>query len=238
MNQNDESRKSFMHNIIQSYGRRRSHGLSEAQKEALSTLSNKYGINLLTKISNPSIFFTKISKIFVEIGFGAGEHLIQNAVQNPDVGFIGCEPFENGVAKIFKEIYENNLKNVKIFNRDARFLLDFFENSSIDRFYILFPDPWTKKRHHKRRLLSKEFITKTLYSKLKSNGELIIATDCENYMEEILETIKNFPEFFTTTLELKQLQIRPSWFLPTRYEQKAILKGKCPFYLKVEKTEV
>jgi len=135
--------------IIQSYGRRRSHGLSEAQKDALLNLTNEYGINLPTQTLNPAIFFNGISKIFVEIGFGAGEHLIQNAIQNSEVGFIGCEPFENGVAKALKAIHENNLKNVKIFNGDARFLLDFFENSSIDRFYILFPDPWTKKRHHK-----------------------------------------------------------------------------------------
>lgn len=113
--------------------------------------------------------------------------------------------------------------------------MDFFENSSIDRFYILFPDPWTKKRHHKRRLLSKEFITKTLYSKLKPCGELIIATDCENYMEEIAEIINNASEFFAKISELEQLQIRPEWFIPTRYEQKAISHGKKPYYLKVER---
>lgn len=221
--------------IIQSYGRRRSHGLSEAQKDALLNLASEYGITLPTKILNPAIFFNGISKIFVEIGFGAGEHLIQNAIQNPEVGFIGCEPFENGVAKALKAIHENNLKNVKIFNGDARFLLDFFENSSIDSFYILFPDPWTKKRHHKRRLLSKEFITKTLYSKLKPYGKLIIATDCENYMEEVAKIIKNAPEFYAPISDLKQLQTRPEWFIPTRYEQKAISHGKKPYYLKVEK---
>ena len=221
--------------VIQSYGRRRSHGLSETQKDALLNLANEYGITLPTKILNPAIFFNGISKIFVEIGFGAGEHLIQNAIQNPEVGFIGCEPFENGVAKALKAIHENNLKNVKIFKGDGRFLLDFFENSSIDRFYILFPDPWSKKRHHKRRLLSKEFITKILYSKLKPHGELIIATDCENYMEEVAEIVKNAPEFYTAISDLKRLQTRPEWFIPTRYEQKAISHGKKPYYLKIEK---
>ena len=221
--------------VIPSYGRRRSHGISEAQKDALLNLANEYGITLPTKILDPSIFFTSVSKIFVEIGFGAGEHLIQNAIKNPKIGFIGCEPFENGVAKALKAIHDNNLKNVKIFNGDARFLLDFFENSSIDRFYILFPDPWTKKRHHKRRLLSKEFIIKTLYSKLKPCGELIIAKDCENYMEEIAEIINNASEFSAKILELEQLQIRPEWFISTRYEQKAISHGKKPYYLKVER---
>ena len=127
------------------------------------------------------------------------------------------------------------MENIKIFNGDARFLLEFFENASVDRFYVLFPDPWTKKRHHKRRLLSDEFITKTLHSKLKAGGELVIATDCEDYMKEVAEIIKNCAEFSATTLELEQLQIRPSWFIPTRYEQKAIMRGKCPFYLKAEK---
>jgi tRNA (guanine-N7-)-methyltransferase len=91
--------------VIPSYGRRRSHGISEAQKDALLNLANEYGMTLPTKILNPSVFFTSVSKIFVEIGLGAGEHLIQNAIKNPEIGFIGCGPFENGVAKALKAIY-------------------------------------------------------------------------------------------------------------------------------------
>ncbi|MBQ7673991.1 MAG: tRNA (guanosine(46)-N7)-methyltransferase TrmB [Alphaproteobacteria bacterium] len=240
--------------IIPSFGRRRSHGLSATQEKILRDFYAIYGISLPNSVQDPSNFFQNrilkrsdftlsknrsenrmFSKIFVEIGFGAGEHLIQNAIQNPDICFIGCEPFENGVAKVLQAIRDNNLNNIRIFNGDARYLLNFCENSSIDRFYVLFPDPWTKKRHHKRRLLSKEFITTLLYSKLRIHGDIIIATDCENYMEDIIEQIKDFSEISLSSTELSQLKQRPSNFIPTRYEQKAISQGKQPFYLQIEK---
>ena len=229
-------------NIIPSFGRRRSHGLSAAQKNALQVLYKLYGINLSCdseKISPLSFFSENVfSKIFIEIGFGGGEHLIQNAKQNTNIGFIGCEPFENGVAKVLKAIQENSLNNTVVFNGDARYLLNSLRDLSVDRFYILFPDPWTKKRHYKRRLLSKEFITTLLYSKLKIFGDIIIATDCENYMADILENIKDFPNILLSSNELSSLRERPADFITTRYEQKAICQGKQPFYLRIEKIKI
>lgn len=225
--------------FIRSYGRRRSHGLSESQKDAFQISSDKnILLSLPTEPQNPADFFANVSnlsKIFIEIGFGAGEHLIQSALSNSNIGFIGCEPFENGVAKTLNEILEKNLKNVKVFNGDARYFLELIKNSSVDRFYVLFPDPWTKRRHHKRKLLSEEFLSSMLCSKLKIGGEIIVATDCESYMEEILNNLKNIPAFSIPAFNLEQLKTRPVWLAQTRYEQKALSQGRQPFYLKIDK---
>lgn len=226
--------------FIQSFGRRRSHGLSTMQKKILHDFYELYGIALPESERSPSEFFRDriFSKIFFEIGFGAGEHLIQEAMHNPDIGFIGCEPFENGVAKVLREIHDNGLSNIRIFNGDARFLLHLCRNSSIDRFYVLFPDPWTKIKHHKRRLVSKGFITPLLYSRLRPHGDIIIATDCENYMKDIVEQVKDCSQISLSSTELSQLKRRPINFTATRYEQKAIQQGKQPFYLQIEKVGV
>ncbi len=219
--------------IIQSYGRKRARGLSETQKENLVTLYDIYGITLPESNVNPREYFNgQFEKITLEIGFGRGEHLIQNAINNPTTGFIGCEPFENGVASALKAIADNNLNNVKIYRGDARFLLEFFPAHSLNSVYVLFPDPWTKKKHYKRRLLSTEFLN-TLKEKTAENGSIIIATDCENYMQNVLENLKNIKGIKYID-DMNVLSQKPDWFLSTRYEQKALSKGKKCYYLKCE----
>lgn len=221
--------------FLPSFGRKRARGLSKTQQENLVDLYNKHGIDL-DKITEESIssrdpkawFDLCYTEFYLEIGFGRGEHLIQNAKNNPTIGFIGCEPFENGVAAVLKEIEENNLNNVKIFKGDARLLLEKILCDSISRVYVLFPDPWHKKRHHKRRILSSKFI-KDLQEKHIS--ELVVATDCQEYMESVLEILNqlkiNCPD------NLDDLSLKPDWFLYTRYEQKALSKGSKCYYLKV-----
>lgn len=225
--------------IIQSFGRRRSHGLSVTQKNNLIELYKKYGIELPTKTQNPEDFFknSQYSAIFMEIGFGGGEHLIENAIRNPNIAFIGCEPFENGIVNVLRQVSDNNIDNIRVYNGDARYLLAQTADGTIDRFYVLFPDPWPKKRHNKRRLLSEEFITRTLYHKLKGNGLVVIATDSEEYMQNVVEVVKKANDKFSANaLDLEELQTRPQDFIATRYEQKAIEKGKRPFYLSLKRT--
>lgn len=216
--------------FIPSFGRKRARGLSDNQKNDLTTLYKIYGIDLSTEDISPTSFFNdQYKKIYMEIGFGNGEHLIKNALRNPEIAFIGCEPFENGVATILREIEENKLKNIRVYNGDARILLEQIKFNTINRFYVLFPDPWPKKRHHKRRILSEEFI-----KNIRKNhpGELVIATDCEDYISEVVKHLDNLGIYHCD--DLSELSQRPDWFLGTKYEQKAIDSGSKCYYLKVK----
>jgi tRNA (guanine-N7-)-methyltransferase len=237
--------------VIQSYGRKRARGLSLSQKESLRDLYKVYGIELpkvlynesFSKCSdsrienriNPQSFFNNNFKnVIFEIGFGHGEHLINNAIQKVDYGLIGCEPFENGVANALKKISDNRLENIRIYNGDARFLLNLLMDDSICRFYVLFPDPWTKKKHYKRRLLSADFI-KTMRRKLIAGGDVVIATDSESYVSYIVENMQKNPEIELFDVDFDYLSQKPSCFLSTRYEQKALSKGKRAYYLRFKK---
>ncbi|MCR4555542.1 MAG: tRNA (guanosine(46)-N7)-methyltransferase TrmB [Alphaproteobacteria bacterium] len=217
---------------LPSFGRKRARGLSETQKNNLVHLYETYGIEIPEKKIDPrTLFNIPFEKIFVEVGFGHGEHLIQNAMQNPKVGFIGCEPFENGVAATLKEIQGNNLQNVRIYKGDARLVLEKLQKNTIDRVYVLFPDPWHKKRHHKRRILSAEFIDNLRKNQVK---ELVVATDCREYMESVLENMAQLK--IPAPDNIETLSQKPDWFLSTRYEQKALAKDDKCYYLEVELT--
>ena len=102
----------------------------------------------------PNCFAPAVSEVWLEIGFGGGEHLIWQATHNPDVGLIGCEPFEDGVVKVLSAVDTEGLANIRLHADDGRPLLRLLPEASVDRAFILFPDPWPKKRHHKRRLVS------------------------------------------------------------------------------------
>ncbi|MDR1982407.1 MAG: tRNA (guanosine(46)-N7)-methyltransferase TrmB [Holosporaceae bacterium] len=218
--------------IIPSYGRKRSHGLSETQKNNISDLYQLYGINLPTDTINPTeLFHVKFDKIVLEIGFGNGEHLINRAISRSDLGFIGIDPFENGLANILGEIKNHNLKNIKIFNGDARFLLEKFKEHSLHRTYVLFPDPWRKRKHHKRRLLSTEFIF-GLVKKTIFGGNIIIATDHEDYMINILENLKKIPNIGYCG-DINLLSQKPCCLSETKYEQKALFQKKKCYYLRI-----
>jgi tRNA (guanine-N(7)-)-methyltransferase len=217
--------------IIPSYGRKRAHGLSDRQKSNLLTLYKLHGIESPEDIVDPKeLFGEKFDKIILEIGFGNGEHLINHAILKPKVGFIGCDPFENGVAAVLQEIQNHDLKNVKIFNGDVRFLLEKFSDRSLDRIYALFPDPWRKRKHRKRRLLSKEFISHAI-RKIIPIGSIIIATDHEDYMLDILESLKSISNIGYCG-DMSLLSARPLCLFKTKYEQKALNRRKKCYYLK------
>ena len=216
-----------MENIIKSYGRIRSRGLSDAQKDHLTVGYKMYGINISDGIVNPhDLFDTKYDSVFFEIGFGNGEHMIYMAQKYPKTAFIGCEPFENGVATAIRYIKELNLKNIKIFRGDARELLAKLQNHSINRCYILFPDPWRKKRHHKRRIINSQFLN-FLKEKLSASSELRIATDHADYLQQILVELKVSNFYFNENIIFE----RPTDFSGTKYEQKAIDAGRRCAYI-------
>lgn len=225
-----------MEKLIRYYGRKCSRGLSEAKKNNLVELFEIYGIEeeqIEQKIADLSRDF---NEIVLEIGFGNGEHLINNAKASANLGFIGCEVFVNGVASTLKNIAATQLNNIKIFRDDVRILLNKLPNDFLHCIYVLFPDPWPKMRHHKRRLLSENFIT-ILLQKIRSDGYLFIATDCQDYMIEILEHLQKISCEYHIQYNnnLDELAQRPENFLGTKYEKKALEKKVTCYYLKIHK---
>ena len=212
--------------VIRTYGRTRSHSLSKTQSDNLQNLYPLYCITLPSEEVDPRIFFDRrFNMISFEIGFGNGEHLIEMAKRNPNIGFIGCEPFENGVVTALSGIKNNQLENVRIYKGDARELLNMINDNSIDRMYVLFPDPWRKKRHYKRRLISVDFLH-FARKKLKSCSCVMIATDHEDYRNDILNHLHEVMAVF----DENKIFERPACFIGTKYERKALGKGiKCAY---------
>ncbi|MBP9752291.1 MAG: tRNA (guanosine(46)-N7)-methyltransferase TrmB [Proteobacteria bacterium] len=177
-------------------------------------------------------FYKNIEKaLHLEIGFGGGEHLAKRAKESPEIQFIGAEPFINGVASLLKHIHDHNIQNILVHDDDINILFDCFDTQIIfDRIYLLFADPWPKKRHYKRRFVQAKSIA-LVHKLLKENGEWYIATDHEDYRSWILEHFKNHENLFIQTRD--DIFERPSvesWPI-TRYEQKAIKEGRKSSYM-------
>src|SRR5205085_6025200 len=138
------------------YGRRRGRPLRPGQQQLFETLLPQLAITLpeTGRLDPRPLFPAGASAVWLEIGFGGGEHLAEQAARHPEIGFIGSEVFENGVAKLLAEIDRRRLGNVRLFANDARPLIEALAPASIGRVFILFPDPWPKQRHHKRRLVA------------------------------------------------------------------------------------
>ena len=152
---------------IRSFGRIKAKNITDYDNELLDDFLPKCSINIGDKLDK-----FKINQL--EIGFGFGESLIHRAQNNKDINYIGCEAYTKGVASLLDKIKTNNINNLKVFYGDARILIENLEDNSLDKIFILFPDPWPKKRHNKRRIISKEFL-ELLSHKLKNGGELFFA---------------------------------------------------------------
>jgi tRNA (guanine-N7-)-methyltransferase len=173
-----------------------------------------------------SLFQKKSKAVWLEIGFGGGEHLAAQAAQNPDIGFIGCEPFVNGVASLLDHIDAQQIKNIRIFADDARQLLDALPEASIDRCFVLFADPWPKTKHIERRFIGPLNVPR-LSRILKPGAELILATDVTNlaaWSKEVMDSATNFTCAYHSTQ-------RPTGWIQTRYEEKGIKAGHTPVYM-------
>lgn len=185
------------------YGRKKGHALSPLQQELLDTQLPKIAIGN----------FTPEKKYRLEIGFGAGEFLNHISLLHPEIQFIGCEPFINGVASFLQKNYSNNANNVWLTTKSIHEVLDDIPDYSLETVYIFFPDPWPKARHHKRRLIQKSFLDKLLIK----TSLIYAATDHPGYAEQILG--------------LGFLKIdRPDFFVSTKYETKR--KAGEPQYFK------
>lgn len=168
--------------------------------------------------------------VVLEIGFGGGEHLVAQATAHPNTRFIGVEPFINGVASCLRNVEEVNAQNIRLHQGDARDVVARLPDASLDRVYILFPDPWPKARHHKRRLIQAGFLNE-LARVMKPGAELRFATDWANYASWTLEQVTHHPRF--AWLAESAADWRSAWpgHVQTRYERKKL--GDCaPIWLR------
>ncbi|MBV9550476.1 MAG: tRNA (guanosine(46)-N7)-methyltransferase TrmB [Alphaproteobacteria bacterium] len=207
------------------YGRRKGPKLSARQaclrQTLLEKLSWRLGEEPLGQFPNT------VQEIWLEVGFGAGEHLVAQAQQHPEVGLIGAEPYEMGMAKLLTKLEEKPLNTVRLYEGDGRDIIEALPDSSLSRFFLLFPDPWPKSRHHKRRFLQMAMLDQ-LARVLRAGGELRFATDDKSYLPFALERLMAHPVFCWTAAGPKDWKTRPADWPPTRYEAKAI-KGPPSF---------
>jgi tRNA (guanine-N7-)-methyltransferase len=221
------------------YGRRRGRPLRTGQREHFEDLLPRLRVELPAGAAplDPRALFAPApaaiapKAIALEIGFGGGEHLAAQAAAHPGTGFIGCEVFENGIAKLLVEIERRRLANVRIFPDDARLLLAALPAECLDRAFILFPDPWPKARHQKRRLVSTETLDR-LAVLMRDGAELRLATDDVDYLRWMLERATAHPEFEWLARRAEDWRRRPEDWPATRYEAKAVTAGRRPTFLR------
>ena len=172
--------------------------------------------------------------VWLEVGFGGGEHMVHQAVANPDVGIIGAEPYINGVAMLLGKIRRAAADNVAVHPGDARDLMDVLPAASISKAFLLYPDPWPKKRHHRRRFVTQEHL-EPLARALKPGAEFRVATDIPDYVRQTLEEV---PKAGFEWLAERPGDWRTAWpdWISTRYEQKALREGRVPHYLTFRRT--
>jgi tRNA (guanine-N7-)-methyltransferase len=217
------------------YGRLKGKSLKNSQKaylaedlEALSLGSVSWETNPERKPLNLDLLFGD-KPVWLEIGFGGGEHLVNQAFNNPDVGIIGAEPYVNGVAMLLGKIRRTGVDNLSVHPGDVRDLLDVLPDASIERTFLLYPDPWPKARHHRRRFVTPEHLG-PLARVMKPNAVFRVATDIPDYVRQTLEEVPG--QGFSWAAEGPD-DWRVPWddWLSTRYEQKAFREGRTPHYL-------
>ncbi len=225
------------HLELRSFGRRRGRVLSPRQQALMR--DRLPGLSVDTAAAPPTplgeLFAPPVRDVWLEIGFGGAEHLLCQARQYPEVGFIGCEPFEDGVAKALIGIEEGGLSNVRLHADDARDVLRWLPEAGLGRAFILFPDPWPKKRHLKRRLINSELVS-ALARVLRPGAELRIATDIEDYLRTILMALLPSSQFQWRCKAADDWRRRCEDWPGTRYEAKALREGRKCTYLTFERT--
>ena len=217
------------------YGRFKGKSLSARQHGSLHTEFEKYSLKNISWEENSKRKKIKLSEVFneksvwLEIGFGGGEHLVHQAKLNPDIGFIGCEPYQNGVAKLTGKLSADPCENIKLYDGDVRNMFDVLAKNSISKVFLLYPDPWPKKRHHRRRFVTQEFLA-PLYETMQPGSILRIATDIEDYVRQALQEV---PKAGFQWLAKDASDWRDPWqdWVSTRYEIKALKEERTPHYL-------
>ncbi len=221
------------------YGRIHGKGLRDAQKRYMGDLEDLRP-GAVSWEENPDRDPIDLKHLFggkpvwLEIGFGSGEHMIHQAKQNQDVGIIGAEPYINGVATALGKRRDAGVDNIRVHAGDARDLMDVLPKNSIAKAFLLYPDPWPKARHHRRRFVTQEHLM-PLYEILAPGAEFRIATDIPDYVRQAMEEV---PKAGFEWLAERATDWREPWddWYSTRYEQKALREGRVPHYLTFRRT--
>jgi tRNA (guanine-N7-)-methyltransferase len=220
------------HGPLRSYGRIKARALKPRQEALIDTLLPHLAVDATAPIE-PRLLFPEATTMVLEIGFGGGEHLVAQAAAHPETGYIGVEPFMNGVGSCLRHIEEAGVTNVRLHMGDARDVISMLPDAALDRVDILFPDPWPKARHHKRRLVQGDFVA-SLARIVKPGGEVRFATDWANYAAWTLEIFTHAPHFAWGAE--RAADWRSPWprHVTTRYEEKKL--GDCaPVWLRFER---
>lgn len=221
------------------HGRRRGRRLRKKRQILLDKLLPTYELLLtsdLCELEVTNLFKKPVDEVWLEIGFGNGEHIIWQAKKNINIGLIGAEPFLNGVSCLLSYIENSGVKNIRILPEDVRPLLDKLPNCSLGRVFILFPDPWPKLRHHKRRLVSKVTLDK-LADIMADGAELRLATDDADYAASILRLGISHDSFEWLAKRPDDWRLKPEDWPSTRYEKKNRSGGKGPIFLRFVRRE-
>jgi tRNA (guanine-N7-)-methyltransferase len=211
------------------FGRRKGLALKPSQQVLLDQRLPALSVDPDALPADPrALFDPPVRDLWLEIGFGSGEHLAAQASAHPDIGMLGCEPFVNGVVKLIRDADAAKLSNIRIFADDARLLLDALPDACLGRIFVLFPDPWPKTRHHARRFIGPENLPR-LARALRPGGELRCATDHPGYLDWMLFHVRRNPAFQWTAQGPADWRTRPADQPATRYETKAL--AGAPHYL-------
>jgi tRNA (guanine-N7-)-methyltransferase len=215
------------------HGRRRGKKLSTHQALLLRTVLPRLSLDISRPISDAACLFpARPSALWLEIGFGGGEHLAAEALAHPGTGFIGCEFFLNGIAKALALIEARQLSNVRLYNGDARAVFETLPLECLDGAYLLYPDPWPKRRHHGRRFLSDETLSR-LARIMRPGSELRFATDIDRNAGWTLARILRSPDFVWAPSGAPDWQKPWKGWSGTRYEAKALRDGRKPAYFTI-----
>ena len=215
------------------YGRRRGKKLRAGRQALIDELLPALRVALPAggPLDPAALFAAAPRAVWLEIGFGGGEHLAWQAEANPRAGLIGCEPFVNGLASLLAQVSARGLANVRVFDDDARKLLDVLAEASIARLFVLFPDPWPKARHHKRRIISRD--TLAAFARVLADGaELRLATDDMGYCRWMIERLARHDAFEWLARRPTDWRERTDDWPETRYEAKARKQGARPVFLR------
>ncbi|MEZ5892394.1 MAG: tRNA (guanosine(46)-N7)-methyltransferase TrmB [Parvularculaceae bacterium] len=211
------------------YGRRQGKPLRQRQAQLMDELLPRVAVPVSDRV-DPKTLFPRGKEAWLEVGFGGGEHLAWHAGRNPDVLMIGAEPFLNGVARLLVDVDEQKLDNVRVHFGDARPLIEALPDASLSRVFVLHPDPWPKKRHYKRRMISPWFFAEAARL-LRPGGELRVASDIRDYIRWTLMHAQHAADFEWTAARAADWKTRPGDWPQTRYEAKSLREGRTPAYL-------
>jgi tRNA (guanine-N7-)-methyltransferase len=218
------------------FGRRKGHPLRARQAALFETLLPRLALDLQHPApADLCTLFDNVQDVRLESGFGGGEHLIAEAERNPSTGFIGIEPFVNGMAKALTSIDERKLENIRLHHGDATDVLAWLPDVSLSRFDLIYPDPWPKRRHWKRRFVQDRSAAQ-IARILRPGGEFRFASDIPDYVAWTLMRLMRSPHFVWTAERADDWRKPWPGFTGTRYEAKAVREGRVPCYLIFRRT--